>query len=175
MWWICTQKTGGSAKGVQRLLGIGSYETAWTWLHKLRSAMIRADRDRLTGRVEIDEAFIGGEEANVAGRQTFKKSIIVVAVELAELHPVHQKKQPLGRVRIMHVPDSSAAALLPFICENVEPGSAVFTDDWAGYARLGEAGFLRIPVKSATDSGIRPDRFSERSDTVIHGLRKCPE
>ena len=146
MWWVCTQKTGGSAKGLQRLLGLGSYETAWTWLHKLRTAMIRADRERLAGRVEVDDAFIGGEESKVSGRLSFKKAAIVLAVELPEAVPAHREKQPLGRVRIMHVPDFSAASLLPFICENVEPGSEIITDDWSGYARLGMAGYRHRPL-----------------------------
>ena len=82
MWWICTQKTGGSAKGLQRLLGLGSYQTAWAWLHKLRRAMIRAGREPLVGPVEVDDAFIGGKEEGVVGRETYKKAKIVVAVEV---------------------------------------------------------------------------------------------
>ena len=73
MWWVASQKTGASAIGLQQVLGLGSYETAWTWLHKLRRAMVRPGRDRLTGRVEVDEAFIGGVEEGVRGRQTEKR------------------------------------------------------------------------------------------------------
>lgn len=68
MWWVASQKTGASALGLQQMLGFGSYETAWTWLHKLRRAMVRPGRDRLTGTVEVDEAFIGGLEEGVRGR-----------------------------------------------------------------------------------------------------------
>ena len=60
MWYVTSQKNGASALGLQRVLGLGSYETAWTWLHKLRRAMIRPDRDRLSGWIEVDETFIGG-------------------------------------------------------------------------------------------------------------------
>ena len=67
MWWVTSQKTGASAVGLQRVLGLGSYETAWTWLHKLRRAMVRPGRDRLTGRVEVDETYIGGVEEGVRG------------------------------------------------------------------------------------------------------------
>ena len=77
IWWVSTQKTGGSAKGLQRLLGLGSYQTAWAWLQKLRRAMVRAGREPLEGPVEIDDGFIGGEEEGVVGRQTFKKAKIV--------------------------------------------------------------------------------------------------
>src|SRR2546426_12141263 len=60
MWAVTSQKTGISALGLQRELGLRSYKTAWSWLHKLRRAMVRPGRDRLTGRVEVDEAYIGG-------------------------------------------------------------------------------------------------------------------
>jgi transposase-like protein len=136
MWWVCTQKTGGSAKGLQRLLGLGSYQTAWVWLHKLRTAMIRAAREPLEGPVEVDDAFIGGEEAGVRGRETLKKAKITVAVEI----PGTGRRQ-MGRIRLLHVPDFSAGALLPFVCENVQLGSRVITDGWEGYAGLKSAGY----------------------------------
>ncbi len=58
MWWLTSQKNGASALGLQRVLGLGSYKTAWTWLHKLRRAMVRPGRDRLSGRVEVDETYL---------------------------------------------------------------------------------------------------------------------
>lgn len=136
MWWICTQKTGGSAKGLQRLLGLGSYETAWTWLHKLRRAMILAAREPLEGPVEVDEGYIGGEEAGVRGRQSFKKAALAVAVEVPS-----KERRGIGRVRLLHVPDFSAGALLPFVCDNVQDGGRVITDGWDGYAKLKDAGY----------------------------------
>ena len=85
MWWVCTQKTGGSAKDLQKFLGLGSYQTAWSWLHKLRRAMINADREPLNGTVEIDDAFIGGKEEGVVGRETFKKVKIIVHLSISLL------------------------------------------------------------------------------------------
>lgn len=73
MWYVTSQKYGASALGLQRVLGLGSYETAWTWLHKLRRAMVRPDRDRLKGWIEVDETLVGGLEEGVAGRQTESK------------------------------------------------------------------------------------------------------
>ena len=69
MWYVMSQKNGASALGLQRVLGLGSYETAWTWLHKLRRAMVRPDRDQLSGWVEVDETFIGGLEEGKTGRE----------------------------------------------------------------------------------------------------------
>ena len=136
MWWVCTQKTGGSAKGLQRLLELGSYQTAWAWLHKLRRAMVRASREPLEGPVEIDDAFIGGREEGVVGRQSFKKARIVVAVEVRG-----PTRRALGRTRISQVPDFSAKSLVSFVVENVVPGSEVITDGWEGYASLGSRGY----------------------------------
>ena len=81
MWWVTTQKNGASALGLQRVLGLKSYETAWTWLHKLRRAMVRPERDLLAGRVEVDERYLGGLEEGLRGRQTEKKALIIIAAE----------------------------------------------------------------------------------------------
>ncbi len=82
MWWVTNQKTGVSALGLQRTLGLRSYKTAWTWLHKLRRAMVRPDRDRLTGRVEVDETLVGGVHQGRRGRQTETKALVAVAVQV---------------------------------------------------------------------------------------------
>jgi transposase-like protein len=132
MWLACTQKTGLSAKGLQRELGLGSYRSAWLMLQKLRQAMVRAGRDRLQGSVELDETYIGGEETGVIGRRLVGKALVVIAVEL--------DGRKIGRVRLRHVPDGSAGSLLPFVAEAVEPGAQIHTDGWVGYSRLAHAG-----------------------------------
>jgi transposase-like protein len=137
MWWVCTQKTGGSAKGLQRLFGLGSYQTAWAWLQKLRRAMIRAGREPLEGPVEVDDGFIGGREQGVVGRQTFKKAKIAVAVEVPG-----GLRSALGRIRIAQVADFSRKSLVSFVKHNVQPGSTVMTDGWDGYNPLGSHGFV---------------------------------
>ena len=96
MWWLTSQKNGASALGLQRVLGLGSYKTAWTWLHKLRRAMVRPGRDRLSGRVEVDETYLGGLEEGVRGRQTDAKALIVVAAE--------EDGAGIGRVRMRTIP-----------------------------------------------------------------------
>src|SRR5450631_504281 len=81
MWWVTTQKNGASALGLQRILGLKRYETAWTMLHKLRRAMVRPGRDLLTGRVEVDECYVGGLEEGLPGRLNLDKALIVVAAQ----------------------------------------------------------------------------------------------
>ena len=79
-WQMTSQKHGISALGVQRSLGLGSYQTAWAMLHRFRTAMVRPDRERLTGLVEVDETYVGGVEAGVDGRETETKSTVAIAV-----------------------------------------------------------------------------------------------
>jgi len=136
IWWVSTQKTGGSAKGLQRLLGLGSYQTAWAWLHKLRRAMVRAGREPLEGPVEVDDSFLGAKEEGVSGRQTFKKAKVAVAVEVAG-----GGRNQRGRVRLRVVKDFSSASLIAFVVDNVAAGSTVITDDWTSYGPLDRHGF----------------------------------
>lgn len=145
MWHVTCQKSGGSALGLQRMLGLGSYQTAWAWLHKLRRAMVRRGRERLSGCVEVDESYVGGEEEGTHGRETYKKAIVVIAVEMRE-------PKGFGRIRVKRVPDVSSASLIPFVCEAVQPGSTVHTDGWKGYSELGKHGYDR-KVTVISDSG----------------------
>jgi transposase-like protein len=128
IWWVTTQKNGASALGLQRILGLGTYYTAWTWLHKLRRAMVRPGRDRLKGRVEVDETYLGGLEEGVRGRQTGKKALVAVAAE--------ENGAGIGRIRLRCIPDASQASLHGFIAESIQPGSVVHTDGWEGYGGL---------------------------------------
>ena len=130
MWLVTSQKHGASALGLQRVLGLGSYRTAWTWLHKLRRAMVRPGRERLHGSVEVDETYVGGAATGgKRGRGTENKEIVAIAVEV--LRP-----KGFGRIRMRRVPDASGDSLVPFICEVAEPGAEILTDGWGGYNSL---------------------------------------
>jgi transposase-like protein/Zn ribbon nucleic-acid-binding protein len=135
IWWITTQKNGASAKGLQQVLGLSSYETAWTWLHKIRKAMVRSDRTKLSGAVEVDETYIGGEEhSGSTGRGTGNKVLVVVAAEV-------DGEGRLGRVRLRVIPDASKSSLITFVTDNVDTGSKVITDGWPSYSALGVYGY----------------------------------
>ena len=133
-WQMTSQKHGVSALGVQRSLGLGSYQTAWAMLHRYRAAMVRPGRERLAGHVEVDEGYLGGVEGGVDGRKTETKAIVAIAVEIK--HP-----KGFGRIRLKHVPDVSAESLLPFIDEAVQAGATIHTDGWQAYWKLGERGY----------------------------------
>ena len=134
MWWVTSQKNGTSALGLRRVLGLGSYKTAWTWLHKLRRAMVRPGRDRLTGRIEVDETFVGGLEEGVRGRQTETKALVIIAAQ--------EDGAGIGRIRMRRIADASAASLESFIAENIEPGSVIHTDGWPGYGGVAAKGYV---------------------------------
>jgi len=126
-WLFATQKDGISALSLQRALAIGSYQTAWAMLHRLRSVLIRPGRERLTGRVEVDETFIGGEETGMrVGRAKGKKSLVGIAIER------HEPKG-LGRCRMGILIDASADSLRTFLHDHVEEGATVITDGWQPY------------------------------------------
>lgn len=136
IWWMIAQKNGVSASGLQAILGIGSYKTAWVWLHKLRALMVFPNRDKLTGKVEIDETYVGGVAEGKRGRGSENKSLVVVAVEILP--------KGTGRVRLKIIPNATGKHLLKFIRENVEAGTIINTDGWSGYAQLKRKGYQHI-------------------------------
>ena len=127
-WFITSPKDGASALGLQRVLGLGSYATAWAMLHRLRTAMARPARSRLSGDVEVDETFIGGPRPGTRGRGATGKTIVMVAVE-------HVGTSSLGRCRMQVVANTKIATLARVIRANVEPGSVVLTDGHQSYPR----------------------------------------
>lgn len=145
LWQVTSQKYGASALGMQRVLGLGSYRTAWTWLHKLRRAMVRPGRDRLTGVVEVDEIYIGGPRPGKRGRGAAGKVLVLIAAQEAA--------QGIGRIRLARVADASAQSLEPAISAAIEPGSQVRTDDWKGYQGLEKLGYGHPIARSTTEVG----------------------
>jgi len=139
IWYVTGQKYGASALSLKRILGLGSYETGWTMLHKLRRAMVRPGRDQLAGTVEVDETYVGGEERGVRGRETETKAIVAIALE------IHEPKG-FGWVRMRKIPDVCGNSLTAFVCSTVRPGSVVRTDGWSGYNELANHGYQRQRV-----------------------------
>jgi transposase-like protein len=136
-WWVVGQKNGCSAKGLQRALGLGSYETAWTILHKFRKAMVFPDRKPLSGIVEADETYIGGKKPGTRGRGAAGKAIVAIAVE-------DKGKEGFGRIRLETVSDASSESLIGFLRDNVTEGSSLRTDGWTAYT--GVEWFKHLPT-----------------------------
>ncbi len=142
IWWIVAQKTGVSATGLQRILGLGSYHTAWEWLHKFRRLMVIPGREKLSGVVEVDETFIGGHRSGKRGRGAEGKTLIVIAVEIHE--------NGTGRVRMAIIPNASYKSLKTFITENVEKSSEIQSDGWKSYLSLKKDGYLHTVITTET-------------------------
>ena len=135
-WLFATGKDGISALSLKRTLEIGSYQTAWAMLHRLRSVLVRPGRERLVGTVEVDETYIGGLESGLpGGRARGKKVLTGIAVEVRE-------PKGYGRCRMLPLADASAASLHPFVTDHVEPGATVITDGWQGYHGLNKLGYV---------------------------------
>jgi transposase-like protein/Zn ribbon nucleic-acid-binding protein len=134
IWWVTTQKNGASAQGLQQVLGLKSYKTAWAWLHKIRKAMVFPEREKLSGTVEIDETYLGGKETEgKRGRGTENKELVVVAVEV--------KSRKIGRVRMKLIDDASSQSLRLFIIDHIGKGSDLMTDGWPGFSGIENEGY----------------------------------
>jgi len=143
-WLFSSQKDGISALSLKRALEIGSNQTAWAMLHRLRSVLVRPGRERLHGEVEVDETYIGGEEPGLrGGRQKGKKVLVGVAVEFEE-------PRGFGRCRMVPIPDASAKTLRSFLLENVEPGARVVTDGWGSYPGATKDLYVHEPLQGAS-------------------------
>lgn len=137
MWWMTGQKHQLSALGLQRLLGFGSYRTAWLWLQKLRRAMALPDWDRLGGEVEVDEMHMGNVEAGGGRWHLESKALVAIAAQI--------DGKGIGRIRLRRIPAASPSQLVTFVKHVVEPGSIVITDGWKGYGGLKQEGFKHRP------------------------------
>ena len=130
-------------------------------LHKLRRATVNPDREKLRGKVEVDDAYVGGKEEDVVGRQVETKTPVAVAVEV--------RGRASGRVRLHALSDVSAGSLVPFVKGAVEPGSTIHTDGWSGYAGLKKAGYKhRVrPMKGAND----PSKVLPHAHRAVSNLK----
>jgi transposase-like protein/Zn ribbon nucleic-acid-binding protein len=163
MWWMVSQKTGCSALNLKNAMDFDSYETAWTWLHKLRKTMVRPNREMLAGNIEVDETYLGAEETGVKGRETDKKVLVVVAVEEIDGR--------LGRVRFRCVKNASSDELIPFIQDNIEINSNVITDGWSSYKSLASKGYNHT-VYTISKSGMSADELLPNVHLVISLVKR---
>src|SRR5437667_970776 len=137
---MTTDKRELSALLLQRQLALGRYETAWMMLHKFRRAMVNLVREPLQGEVEVDDTWIGGEQAGLRGSRQLKgrkAALILVAVE--------KRGRATGRARMEVIPDFKSTTLIAFLKQNVESGSTVYTDGLKSFTGLEESGFKPVP------------------------------
>ena len=164
MWLLMAQKTGVSAKNLCDTYGFGSYQTAWAWLRKLRSVMVRTGRERLTGRVEVDETYVGGQKEGKRGRGAEGKTLVLVAVE-------GMTNKKLGRVRFRCVEAVNQSTIDQFVQDYVEPGTTVVTDGLSIYDNLKTVGFKHRPHVIST-GGKAASKQLEHVHLVISLLKR---
>jgi transposase-like protein len=151
---MTTDKRGISALLVQRQLGLSCYETAWMLLHKLRRAMVNVAREPLYGEVEVDETWVGGEQAGLRGSRQLKgrrAALVLVAVE--------KSGRGSGRLRMKVIQDFKGKTILSFLNQNISPGSTIYTDGLKSFDGLTNAGFKHIartqPLRSELRKGAK--------------------
>lgn len=142
IWHMIAQKNGISAKGLQSIMGFGSYRTAWAWLHKLRMITVLSNRNKLNGKVEVDETFLGGDSEGKRGRGAEGKTVVVIAIEVLG--------KGTGRVRLSVIPDATRKSLKDFIVANIESDSELITDGWKSYKNI--EGYKHTIIKTDVDS-----------------------
>jgi transposase-like protein len=157
IWWFTNQKSGISATGLQRALGLKRNATAWSILHKIRLAMVRPGQDRLSGEVEVDEFFLGGEN---------NKQLIGIAAE--------KDGRKTGRIRLGIIADQTGPTLKSFVKQHVEPNSTVVTDGGGGYHGLKKHGYIHKPMGPAEREGKKKeaDELLPRVHRVVALLKR---
>jgi transposase-like protein len=161
IWYIVSQKNGVSALGLQNALGLGSYHTAWEWLHKLRRAMVRPDRDKLSGVIEVNETFVGGESTGKRGRGAEGKTLVLIAAE--------DTLAGIGRIRMSTITDASGDVLTRTIQQMIEVGSTIRTDGWTGYNGLTNLGYVHL---STTNHNVKEDDVVDKTHLVAALLKR---
>jgi transposase-like protein len=129
-----------SALQFQKQVGLSSYKTAFMMLHKLRAAMVKHDRTKLAGMVEVDETFIGGKKSGSSGRGAAGKVLVAGAAEI--------RNEAVTRIRLRVIKDASRESLTKFIKDNIEASSTIITDAWKGYGGLTD--YRHIPLVEGT-------------------------
>lgn len=155
IWYVISQKNGVSALGLQKALGLGSYHTAWEWLHKLRRAMVRPGRDKLSGIVEVNETIVGGESTGKRGRGAEGKTLVLIAAE--------ETANGIGRIRLATISDASGDVLMNAVQQMVSVGSTVRTDGWTGYNGLTSLGYVHLPM---SNRNVKEDDMIEQVHLV---------
>lgn len=151
---MVSQKNGVSSLGLQKAVGLGSYHTAWEWPHQLRRAMVRPNRDKLSGLVEVNEAFVGGENTGKRDRGADGKTLVLIAAE--------DTQDGIGRIRLSPIRNASEA-LTTCIQQMVTEGSTIRTDGWSGYSPLGEHGYIHLPISNSN---------TKEHDSIVASLLK---
>ena len=161
LWLVVAHKSGVSALGLSESLGIKRQMTGWQLLKKIRTAMVRTGREKLSGLVEVDEVFLGGVKPGKRGRGALGKVLILVAVEDKGI-------KGFGRIRIEVIPDASAVTLKSAIAKMIEPRSVIRTEQWKGYTTKALEGYEHVVIKrQSLEPGEDPTPLVHRVASLL--------
>lgn len=160
LWLVVSQKSGVSALGLAHALGIKRPMTAWYLLKRIRTAMVRAGRERLSGTVEVDEVFLGGVKPGKRGRGAAGKVLILIAVE-------DKEKSGFGRIRISIIPNAKSETLTRAIKTMVEPGSTIRTDELSSYPSITKHGYRHVAIERESAIGEDPTPLVHRIASLL--------
>lgn len=160
LWFMVSQKSGISALGLGREIGIERQKTTWKLLALIRKSMTQVGKDKLAGTVEIDEVFVGGVHKGKTGRGALGKELVLVAVE-------DKGKKGYGRIRMQIIQDATSATLLEAIQTMVEVGSSIRTDEFRSYDMLTKHNYKHIKVPKNSAIGEDPTPLVHRIASLL--------
>lgn len=163
IWFVTNQKQGSSALGLQEALGLGSYQTAWTWLHKLRRAMAPPGRQGLTEAVEVDLLHVGGAEAGPPHPENNRPANILAGAEI--------RGRGLGRIRLLPLADIESETLNAAVRKMVAAGSLIHTDKRSPIKDLQALGY-RHKVVDIHPQGAPAPELMPRAARIALLLRR---
>ncbi len=146
IWWLCANETETSAKNLQRLLKLSSYQTAWTWLQKLRMAMGTADNTACHGLVELGCAPV------LPAWEKPHQALVIAAAETILPAGI------TGRIRMATINKLEPSAISTFLQTAVTPGSTVFAPGLPAYREFDRQGYLYV-VDSPTHNPHRAEQL----------------
>lgn len=143
MYLMTSTRHGVAAKELERQIGV-TYKTAWRMAHELRKLMASADGSSpVSGHVEIDETLIGGRNTGRGKKNVMENKTSVFGMLERD-----------GRIMAGPIPNRRQFVLERTIARNVQPGTTISTDEWAGYSNLGPMGFEHGTVNHSADQWV---------------------
>lgn len=133
MWKLANAKNGISSYELHRAIGI-TQKSAWFVLHRIRTAMTVGSIEKLSGTIEADETYIGGDSKNMHSKE--RKRRVKKSGSTSHKSAVLGMVARSGKVRAKVVQSRDAETIRNFVTEGAEVGSEVMTDEWRGYHNL---------------------------------------